>query len=140
MEFTPHGEFKLHREGQVIVIEAAGPWNVELIRNYARDVAPVTREIAADGPWGAVVEVTRSILFTVDAAQALREAGFRTAKTAGRIAVAYVVPPEVEGACLAPAILKRIYDGLNPWAVFTDRRAAMDWMHAQIEAYRSSVA
>jgi hypothetical protein len=140
MEFKPHGEFRLHREGQVIVIEAAGPWNVELIQNYARDVVPVTREVAADGPWGAVVVVTRSVLFTADAAEALREAGFRTAKAAGRVAVAYVIPPEVEGALLAPAIIKRIYDGLNPWAIFTGVRPAMDWMHAQIAAARPPAA
>lgn len=140
MEFTPHGSFRIHREGQVIVVEAAGPWNLELIQQYARDVVPLTREIAAGGPWAATVLVRDSVMFTAEAADALREAGFRTAKTSGRVAVAYVIPPEVEGAALAPAILKRIYEGLNPWAIFTDARAAMDWLHQRIAEQRLSDA
>jgi hypothetical protein len=140
MEFKPHGVFAIHREGQVIVVEAAGPWNVELIQNYARDVIPLTRDVAADGPWGAVVLVKHSVLFTLDAAAALREAGFRTAKASGRVAVAYVIPPDVEGALLAPEIIRSIYEGMNPWAIFTETREAMDWVHAQIEAHRRAAS
>ena len=137
MEFKPHGVFAIHREGQVIVVEATGPWNVELIQNYARDVIPLTRDVAAGGPWGAVAVVKKSVLFTLDAATALREAGFRTAKASGRVAVAYVIPRDVEGALLAPEIIRSIYEGMNPWAIFTDTREAMDWVHAQIEANKS---
>jgi hypothetical protein len=140
VEFKAHGAFNLHRDGQVIVIEAAGPWNLELIRQYAHDVLPVTREVAAGGPWGAVVVVRNSVLFTTEAAQSLREAGFRTAKASGRIAVAYVIAPEVEGALLAPDILRRIYDGLNTWAIFTDLDAAMDWLRGQIATHNAAAA
>jgi hypothetical protein len=140
VEFKAHGAFNLHRDGQAIVIEAAGPWNLELIRQYAHDVLPVTREVAAGGPWGAIVVVRNSVLFTLEAAEALREAGFRTAKTSGRIAVAYVIPADVEGALLAPDILRRIYDGLNTWAIFTDLPAAMDWTLGQIAAHNAAAA
>ena len=140
MEFKAHGFFNLHRDGQVIVIEATGPWNLELIRQYAHDVLPVTREIAEGGPWGAIVVVRNSVLFTTEAAEALREAGFRTARTAGRIAVAYVIAPDIEGALLAPDILRRIYEGLNAWAIFTELPAAMDWMQGQIAAHNAAAA
>lgn len=135
MEFTPHGSFRLHRDGQLIVVEAAGPWNLELIQRYAAEVLPVVHEIARDGPWAAVVLVKDSVLFTNEAAEALREAGFRTAKGAGRVAVAYVIPPEVEGASLAPTFIRRIYEGLTPWAIFTDLPPAMAWLAERLAAY-----
>ena len=135
MEFKPHGSFGLHRDGQVIVVEAAGPWNLELIQQYARDVLPIIREISADGPWGCIVIVKNSAMFTPEAAAALREAGFRTAKTSGRVAVSYVIPVDVEGASLAPTIIRHIYEGLNPCAIFTELGAAVDWMRAQILAH-----
>jgi hypothetical protein len=140
VEFKAHGVFSLHRDGQVIVIEATGPWNLELIRQYAHDVQPVTRELASGGPWGAIVLVRNSVLFTTEAADALREAGFRTAKSSGRIAVAYVISPEVEGALLAPDILRRIYDGLNTWAIFSELDQAMDWMRGQIATHHAAAA
>lgn len=138
MEFKPHGQFGLHRDGQVIVIEATGPWNLELIQQYAHDVLPIIREISQDGPWGAIVMVRNSVMFTPDAANALREAGFRNAKTSGRVAVAYVIPSDVEGAPFAPNILAKIYDGLNPWAIFTDVHKAIGWMKAQLRTHRTA--
>ena len=138
MEFKPHGSFGLHRDAQVIVIEATGPWNLELIQQYAHDVLPVIKEISADGPWGAIVIVKNSVLFTTEAAVALREAGFRSAKSSGRVAVSYVITAEVEGAAFAPTIIKHIYEGLNPWAIFTDIGAAMAWTRAQIAAHRAA--
>ena len=132
MKFKAHGSFGLHREGQLIVVDAAGPWNLELIQQYARDVLPVIREISLDGPWGAVVIVKESVMFTADAAEALREAGFRSAKTSGRVAVCYVIGHDVEGAGLAPGMIRHIYEGLNPWAIFTEIEPAMVWMREQI--------
>jgi hypothetical protein len=138
MEFKPHGSFGLHRDGQLIVVEATGPWNIELIQQYARDVLPVIKEISADGPWGSIVIVKGSILFTTEAAAALREAGFRNAKSSGRVAVSYVVTADVEGAVFAPTIIKHIYEGLNPWSIFADLGDAMVWMRAQLAAHRAA--
>ena len=137
MEFKAHGQFGLHRDGQVIVVEATGPWNLELIQQYAHDVLPVIRDISFDGPWGSVVVVRNSVMFTVDAAAALREAGFRNAKSSGRVAVAYVIPPDVEGAPFAPSMIRNIYEGLNPWAIFAEVQDAMAWMRVQIAEHAS---
>lgn len=139
MKFCPHGVFSLHRDGQVIFIEAAGPWNLELIQQYAHEVLPVTKEVAMGGPWGAIVVVSKNVLFTCDAAAALRESGLK-ARANGRVAVAYVIPRDVEGALLAPGILKHIYDGVVPWNIFTELHEASNWMSSMIARSSAAVA
>jgi len=136
MEFSQHGDFELSIDGRLLVVDVAGPWNLELIRNYAAQATPLARQLAETGPWVLISVARRSVLFTPDAIEALRETAQRHTADSGRIATAYVVDPAVEGYHLVNAIFEEIYRDVCPVAIFETRAEAKRWAAEQLSKHK----
>jgi hypothetical protein len=138
MEFSQHGEFELSIDGRLLVVDVVGPWNLELIQNYTAQVAPLARQLASTGPWVLISVARRSVLFTPEAIEALRETAQRHSAESRRVATAYVVGPTVEGYQVVNAIFEDIYRDVCPMAIFETRAEAEGWAAEQLRLHKGS--
>lgn len=134
MPFPAHGEFSLRVDGRLLIAELTGPWNIELVDRYRIEVAPFIKQLAPDGPWGQIAICHRSVLAPRDALQALADGARVLAGQYHRVAMAYVLPPEVEGHGIMESVFARMYAGFQAVECFETLASARDWTLAQIDA------
>ena len=134
MPFSAHGEFSLRQDDRLLMSELTGPWNIELVDRYRIEVAPFVERLATDGPWGQIVICHHSVLAPQDALKALSDSARVLAGRYDRVAVAYVLPPEVEGYGIMESVLTRLYTGFQSVACFETLAPAREWTLAQIKA------
>ncbi len=134
MPFSAHGEFSLRQDGRLLIAELTGPWNIELVDRYRIEVAPFVARLAPDGPWGQIAICHRSVLAPQDALKALTDGARVLAERHHRVAMAYVLPPEVEGHGIMESVFARMYAGFQSVACFETLAPAREWTLAQIKA------
>lgn len=142
-KFRPHGEVSFRLRDGILYSECEGPFNVELV------VASDNARCAALKKWASVDIVATiatfktSLLGSTDTwaefERCLNEGP--AARLGRRAAVAWVIPPEIEGRTfLLPtfgAMFKR--NGV-PWKPFESLAPAQAWVQAQIAAFSSNDA
>ena len=135
LPFRAHGRLELQRVGNTIVYHAQGPFNLEAI------VALSKARLAGLADWGpearnaVIVEFETSMLMSTEALQAY-SLGLRSHFKQGDppLAVAWVVPPEVEGRHIMLPLFARIYAETEvPWKSFEDFDAAMNWIDQTVK-------
>lgn len=112
--FAQHGEFSIHVEGRMIVSDVLGPWNRELVDNWARQGHGIAKALAASGPYVGINIIRGSMLCPPEAFEAMRAVvEYATAKfkCVGNVLVA---DANVEGRELLLGTYARLYDGLTP--------------------------
>ncbi len=128
--FKPHGEFEFSVEGRVLRVRTSGPWNKELIQQYAGVLAQALASLAG-APWGVFATVVGQGLHTPESFAEM-QAGIGRQRAIGRCATA-VVLENVEGAPIVQRMLERMYrEAGEPAAFFDDSAAAMAWLRARI--------
>lgn len=133
-KFRPHGRVTFSREGNILIRDAIGPFNKELIDAAAVVEAEILPEFVAMGRWGEVVVFHESVLASLDVLEAFSE---RLASLASQAytanASALVVARDVEGAEFMVPRLKQAYIDNNwPMTVFESLPEAMKWVRVQI--------
>ncbi|KAA3653915.1 MAG: hypothetical protein DWQ11_06560 [Proteobacteria bacterium] len=136
MPFAAHGDFALRQEGRLLMSDLTGPWNLELVDRYRVEVAPHVARLAAGGPWAQIAVCHRSVLAPQDALQALADSARLLAGQYHRVAIAYVLPPEVEGHGIMESVFDRLYKGFQAVACFDALAPACAWALAQVDAAR----
>ncbi|PWF54940.1 hypothetical protein [Massilia glaciei] len=129
-QFQAHGEFKTHVDGHLIVSEVAGPWNKELVEDWAADAF---NQLKAAPPAGALVGITiirGSILCTPEALDALARAVRYGANHLDCIGNCIVAADDVEARSLLEPIYARLYIGVTPYRFFRDFDTARQWAFA----------
>src|SRR4051812_30321104 len=109
--FRQHGLFTAHVEGRILITEVTGPWNLEMIENWARHVYPMAKALAADGPHVSISIIRESMFCPPDAFDALRrtvEFGVSKLHLLGQLNVA---DQSVEGRGFLESTYARIYEG-----------------------------
>ena len=134
MTFPAHGDFALRREGRLLLADFTGPWNIELVDRYRVEVVPFVQALAPGGAWAQIAICHRSVLAPKDALDALAEGARILAGQYHRVAMAYVLPPEVEGYGLMEKVFDRLYAGIQDVACFETLEAARAWALARIKA------
>jgi hypothetical protein len=124
--FSPHGTFRIRLEGQILVQEVSGPWNLEMVKVWAASLLPYAHQLESQGPWAA--------LTSPDALQRMRQVVASSTQNFREVACAAAAGPEVEGYSLAPRIWAPVYDGLTPFQFFADPQVAKDWLQTHIDA------
>lgn len=132
--FPPHGSFSLHNDGSIVVSHVRGPWNEELVVEWAKAVRPFSIEMQKTGAWGGIAVISGSMLATPAAMRALEQVVDYGVKNLGCIFQVIVAAPDVEGRGLVENAFQRIYEGRCLWAFFDDLENAMVWGNAQIDA------
>lgn len=132
--FPAHGSFTTTIRGPLLLVDLLGPWNVELVAAYQKQLDADAAMLAAAGPWAVVVQVYGSALFTPEAMRSMQAKAAWQQRQLQRRATAYVVAPETEGAQLVEAPLRSIYAPSQPFALFREVPPALAWAHAQLAA------
>ena len=132
--FKPHGKFFLYRDGNILVTDITGPWNIELTKSWAKAAIPYSLEIQTIGAWGAVAIITESMLCSPDAMQALRKNVAYSVQRLGCVSHCIVAKADVLGRGLVEPAFQRAYEGLCPMNFFYDYDSAKRWTQAQIQA------
>ncbi|WP_438862961.1 hypothetical protein [Neptunicella sp.] len=128
--FPDHGHFELKIEGNVLVVDAEGPANIELIQRYRREVQ-VFRQQLAGSVWGNLVIFHGDSLITHEATEAMKSS-IADAKQAGMAAVA-VLLDNVMYSNMAIHLWGSFYQQVGlPHAFFTDEQLARQWLADQL--------
>ena len=135
MAYHSHGRVEFRREGQMLILDLYGPWNLEAMREANDRSGPLMREMQGDGPWGLIVEVHGSMLGTSDAVSQVRRYVTEVKKLdLDRVGVAWVVDPSVEGRDLMKPVIQGIYQGMYPLRFFTTLADGQRWIEELIQA------
>ena len=131
--FPSHGKYSLHRDGQVLVTEVVGPWNLELVQEWARSAIPFSIEMQEEGPWAGIAIMSESMLATPDAMAALRKVVAASVEQFNCIAHIVVAAPGVAGKGVVEGAFQKVYEGLCLSGFFDDYSSAKDWAIQQID-------
>ncbi len=131
--FPSHGKYSLYRDGQVLVTEVVGPWNLELVQEWARSAIPFSIEMHEDGPWAGIAIMSESMLATPEAMDALRKVVAASVEQFNCIAHIVVASPGVAGKGIVEGAFKKVYEGLCLSGFFDDYASAKAWAVQQID-------
>ncbi|MFZ6648289.1 hypothetical protein ACO0LO_21385 [Undibacterium sp. TJN25] len=126
--FTPHGRFSLHIDDRVIVSEVTGPWNLELVKDWAREVNPYAEQMQNGGPWGGIAIIHESMLCTPEAMTAIGAASSYAVAHYGCIAQLVVAARDVAGRGVVESAFHRLYEDVCACEFFDDYAAAKVWL------------
>lgn len=132
--FQAHGNFLLYRDGSILVTEVIGPWNVELIKAWAKAAIPYSLEMQAIGTWGAIAIITESMLCPPAALQALRKNVAFSVQHLGCVSHSIVATADVAGRGVIEPAFQRVYEGLCASDFFYDYESAKQWTHNLIQS------
>jgi hypothetical protein len=133
--FAPHGTMNLVVSDRINVIEAKGPFNVELVT--VGDVAQekVDAELQSKGKWATMLifleNAMASLEVLVEIENILKR---RNAKGIHPVGVAIVMKSDVEGASIMASHYLTAYSNAGLLARhFQEEQAAMDWLSTLID-------
>jgi len=86
--FIPHGAYRVDIQENLLVIEAKGPFNKEVVKQYSLDLANAVQKMQA--PWGQLIIMHQDSLFTPDAENLMHKSA-RARKLFGLYASAIVL-------------------------------------------------
>ncbi|GAA4499781.1 hypothetical protein [Pseudaeromonas paramecii] len=133
--FLPHGRVEYSVFGNILVCEAIGPFNLELISAAVTVESPLIDDLVKQGKWGDVVVFKKSAMASLDMLSSLT-AYMRSLSTSMRMpaATALVISSEVEGSKIMTQHYLQCYEdaGLDV-AVFEDFDKALAWIKRRVE-------
>ncbi|GAA4499769.1 hypothetical protein [Pseudaeromonas paramecii] len=136
IHFRPHGrvEFSVLREN-VLVCEAIGPFNLELINAVVAVEGPLIDALVKQAKWGDIVIFKESAMTSPEVLASFTEY-LRSLSASMRMptATALVISSEVEGSKIMTQHYLKCYEeaGLNA-AVFGDFDQALAWIDTKVE-------
>ena len=89
MPFFSHGDFSFKVEGNIFIIEAVGPWNVDALLNSRPDVSLVHKKLYGK-KWGVLAIIHGEPIHTPAAAKMVTEIIVNDKKN-GRVASAIIL-------------------------------------------------
>lgn len=139
MPFPAHGESKLCRDGQIILADITGPWNLELIELYRQQIAALIPEVSRQGPWALIITLHRTAICPQDAIDLIRK-GIRSDSMARRVCTCYVMAKEIEGYLIMGPVWRSLYTGVIPFEIFNSEAEARAWSEQQLALADSGYA
>jgi len=132
--FAPHGAMELVVHDRLNMIEAEGPFNLQLVTAGDAAQEKLDAELQSKGRWGTLLIFRKSALASFEVIAEIESIlKRRKAKGICPQAVAIVLGPEVEGASLmAPHYLKAYTNAGILTQVFDREDAATQWLSTQI--------
>lgn len=134
-KFPPHGDVKQSLMGQVIVDEAHGPFNRELLEQYEQKAAPLYMQAKAAGKFVTLSLFSGSMMMGQETiAQFVNLAVNYVSHKIAPEAVAFVADDEVDGRdFMFPIIKAKVFDPVGvPIRLFTNRAKAELWLKEKI--------
>jgi hypothetical protein len=130
--FRPHGHASFGIRGRIVAIHVRGPWNAELVLQVHAEMHAALEGIREKKAWAVMVIVQGSALFGPDAVEAIRETARSETASMGRVATAWVLDPEVEGATLMPHVIRSLYGDSDRIRLFEALAPAEAWLEERL--------
>jgi hypothetical protein len=127
--FRPHGAFLSRVEDRLMITDVNGPWNKELVEQWARAAGPVAAQL---GPHVGIAVIHGSMLCPPDALPVLRQAARHARAALACVGHAIVAAASVEGRDFVEPNFIRAYDGVLPLAIFYTLDEARAWALARL--------
>jgi hypothetical protein len=127
ISFQPHGEFTARVEGRIIISEVVGPWNKELVDQWAAALHVVAKQLCATGPHVGIAVLHGSMMCPPDAFTAMRQAISYAAAKLDCIGNILVAEASVEGRALLLPVYAQLYGEGVPQRFFYDIDSAKAW-------------
>ncbi len=128
--FAMHGEVKLTTDGNILLYESTGPFNIETIQAFTAARASIHKKLDGSRPYAAIVHWRNSALMPLEAFAAY-QAGYVKFLHENQhpLALAWASGPEVEGMDFMIARFTHVFDehGLN-FKFFTTTTEARRWV------------
>jgi hypothetical protein len=128
--FRPHGRVNFTIDGNLLLCEAVGPFNKELVLAIAEVEIGLIQKLAAQGRWADIVIVKENVLSSTDTLEAYT--GYLNSLGASAMhsnATAMVIGDDVEGAVfMVPLIIKAYADAGIKLNVFKTIDEAKVWV------------
>ncbi len=131
--FVPHGRFEAYVDGRLVISKVTGPWNKELIDDWAQALHPLAKAVSADGPHVGIAIIQDSLLCPPDALEGLRKVVLYSVRHMDNIGHAIVADASVEGRNVLAQTFARIYEGVVPYRLFDNLPAAKEWANALLQ-------
>ena len=138
MIFPAHGDFKAHIAGNTVISEVQGPWNMQLLQDWAVAVTPLYSQLGQIGVCAGISIHTNSVLTQPECITHHRALTEFAVEHYNFAACASVITADVEGSKLAKTLLSPIFAGIVPYEVFPDLNSAQKWVNLQLEQQRKS--
>ena len=128
--FKSHGRMELEASGRLNILEATGPFNLELV--VAADAAqdPLYKSLQSEGSWGTVLIFRESALISFDALAAITKSlSIRRSQGYAPVAVALVFGSNVEGGAFMSSHYLKAYENAGVVGrIFSDEEEAKEWL------------
>ncbi len=130
--FLPHGKYRIELKNNVLLVEAKGPFNIEIVKQYTQEIDTVIKELRP--PWGQVVILHQDSLFTPEAEHLM----YRTVehrKKCGLVASAVIIE-NAKSRFVIEQQLSNIYQSSQvEYHYFEDETAGKAWVDEQLANY-----
>ncbi|MES2047791.1 MAG: hypothetical protein V4447_05285 [Pseudomonadota bacterium] len=131
-QFRAHGRVEMHLKGNIIYVDARGPFNLELINALVALEAEFLAQVASQGPFFEIVSFSESVLASLEVLEAhkqllvmLKRAGLAHKATAN------VIHDKLEGAEFTAPIAAQNYAAVGwPFQIFQSMEDAENWIHS----------
>ncbi|RCU49527.1 MULTISPECIES: hypothetical protein [Corallincola] len=121
-----HGEYSIQCQGRILLVDAKGPWNEELIVSYKADMLAVIRELSPN-PWACIIIVHGTGLMTPEAEKEMASL-VKMRKALGLTSTA-MVTGDTAVKSIVRAQFERVYCGAGINYCFCDTQAqAYEWL------------
>jgi len=129
-----HGTGDVRNEGNIVIYQAYGPFNLEFVQAMSSLRASIQSELVALGAWGEIIVINDSAYATMDALTAYT----KHLEGVNRLDIkssytAFVIGPEVEGRKLMAPLLVNCYAALDRTPpVFECLHDARRWIEGKL--------
>lgn len=130
--FRPHGKFETWAEGQLLLTEVTGPWNLELVDYWSKKALVLAREFTSDFPYVAITIVHESILCPPEALEKMAIATQYANDHLPCLGHCVVAGSDVDGR----DIVRLLYEKIRLEHIFDDLEQAKRWASNLIEEDR----
>lgn len=136
--FASHGTIELDIDERILLVEGAGPWNMESFNDSEQQVAPLLKKLAGS-PWGVLVILYGDPIYVPEAAKYLSDA-ITEQKKQGRVATAIIVE-ESNSPEFAKRHLSEIYNNAGEiFRFFADKKEAQWWLVQRITLAQNNLS
>ncbi len=134
--YAPHGEFKLHVEGDIVFYDATGPFNLEALQALATVRSAILADWAVERPVAGIVHWHHSVMMSPEAFATYREGIARYHENAKLpVAIAWVASADVEGIYLMHEKFEKLFaERKTNFRLFDSLAPARAWVDGHLAA------
>lgn len=133
MPFSVHGAVNFARQGQILIADIQGPWNMELINLYKEKMVPYVQDLSAKGAWGLIIQIHNEASCPPDAVAGIQRGVIDQAANWHRVCTAYVIAPDVVGYHIMDRVWRGIYRDIIPCEIFEQQEQAIAWVDQTLQ-------